>query len=111
MTTAERVYRLLLRAYPSSFRAAYRGEMEMLFRDRRRERHGAGFWGETASDVARSAPAERLEGWSGHRQTFTAGAEMMAGGVETQQLPPPVLAAGGAGFQGTAPNAQSVVPR
>lgn len=61
---AERIYRLLLRAYPADFRAKYGGEMLLLFRDQCRE-GGASlrFWSAVMSDVARSAPALRAESW------------------------------------------------
>jgi hypothetical protein len=67
MSTGERVYRLLLRAYPAEFRAAFGREMTQLFRDRRREEGGARFWGGIALDVVRSAPAQRWESWRGRR--------------------------------------------
>ncbi len=35
--SAERIYRLLLRAYPPDFRAEYEREMVLLFRDQCRE--------------------------------------------------------------------------
>lgn len=65
MSGAERTYRLLLRAYPADFRAAYGREMTLLFRDRRREVGAASarLWVEMTWDVARSAPALRLEAW------------------------------------------------
>jgi hypothetical protein len=71
MSAAERVYRLLLRAYPAGFRAAYGQEMLLVFRDQRRERGatGARFWAEVVWDVARSAPALRLEAMRGHGVT------------------------------------------
>ncbi|MGZ8455127.1 MAG: hypothetical protein ACXW61_01910 [Gemmatirosa sp.] len=76
MSAPERVYRVLLRAYPASFRTAYGREMTLLFRDqlndRRRasERRGearagvgayARFWAAVVWDVTRSAPALRLD--------------------------------------------------
>jgi hypothetical protein len=71
MSAAERAYRLLLRAYPAGFRAAYGREMVLVFRDRRRERGatGARFWAEMVWDVARSAPALRLEAMRGRGGT------------------------------------------
>jgi len=65
MSAAERVYRLLLRAYPPRFRAEYGREMTLVFRDRRREagRASARFWLEVLDDVARSAPALHVESW------------------------------------------------
>lgn len=74
-----RAFRLLLRAYPAAFRAAYGREMEQLFRDQWRDRRcgrrvgGAcgdaqetargtvGFWAAVLWDVVRSAPALRLD--------------------------------------------------
>jgi hypothetical protein len=62
VSAADRVYGVLLRAYPAAFREAYGGEMALLFRDRRRdEGGGAGFWAETVADVARSAFPLRVE--------------------------------------------------
>jgi len=69
MSTAERVFKLLLRAYPVEFRAAYGHEMLVLFRDQRRAGSGgARFWAECSWDVARSAPALRMESWQSRRQ-------------------------------------------
>jgi hypothetical protein len=63
--SAERVYRLLLRAYPPEFRAEYGREMVLLFRDQCRDSHvrTVGFWAAVIWDVARSAPALRVEAW------------------------------------------------
>lgn len=63
MSAAEWAYRLLLRAYPGGFRAAYGREMALAFRDQRREvgARGVRFWGAMVWDVARSAPALRVE--------------------------------------------------
>ena len=63
--SAERIYRLLLRAYPPDFRAEYEREMVLLFRDQCRESdvRTAGFWARVLCDVARSAPALRAEAW------------------------------------------------
>lgn len=63
MSADARIYRLLLRAYPPRFRAEYGREMELIFRDQRRGEGGTGpgFWGRTLWDVARSAPALRIE--------------------------------------------------
>lgn len=67
MSAAERIYQLMLRAYPPRFRAEYGREMEVLFRDLRRGDGGSGleFWGRTLWDVARSAPALRIEAMRG----------------------------------------------
>lgn len=61
--SAERVYRLLLRAYPTSFRSEYGGEMMLLFRDEYRRKNAAplGFWVAMVSDVARSATSMWVE--------------------------------------------------
>jgi hypothetical protein len=62
---AERIYRLLLRAYPPDFRAEYGPEMVLLFRDQCRDGdvRTLGFWTAVIWDVARSAPALRVEAW------------------------------------------------
>ena len=62
-TLAERVYGVLLRAYPASFRAAFGREMAIAFRDRSRARDvtRARFWFEIVSDLVRTAPELRLE--------------------------------------------------
>jgi hypothetical protein len=62
---AERIYRLLLRAYPPEFRAGYEREMVLLFRDQCQESdvRTLRFWGAVIYDVARSAPALRAEAW------------------------------------------------
>jgi hypothetical protein len=67
MNTGDRIYRALLHAYPSSFRATFGGEMAIAFRDRRREMRAAPFrfWLIMLLDVARSAPAQRLEASTG----------------------------------------------
>lgn len=63
--SAERIFRLLLRAYPPAFRAEYGREMVLLFRDQCRESdvQTLGFWATVVWDVARSAPALRVEPW------------------------------------------------
>jgi hypothetical protein len=63
MIPPERTYRLLLRAYPSRFRAAFGREMTTVFRDRRREMRASPvrFWAEILTDIARSAPVLRLD--------------------------------------------------
>jgi len=69
---AERIYRLLLRAYPPDFRAEYGREMVLLFRDQCRESdvRTFGFWAAVIWDVARSAPALRMESWRQSTQTM-----------------------------------------
>jgi hypothetical protein len=71
--SAERVYRLLLRAYPRSFRSEYGGEMMLLFRDEYRSRNAAalGFWITMVSDVARSATSMWLEELSARAKDYT----------------------------------------
>ncbi len=61
--SAERVYRLLLRAYPPAFRAEYEREMVLIFRDQCRDGdvRTLGFWVRVVWDVMRSAPALRAE--------------------------------------------------
>src|SRR2546427_9561950 len=63
--SAERIYRLLLRAYPPDFRAEYGRETVLLFRDQCRESdvRTVRFWAMVLSDVARSAPALRAAAW------------------------------------------------
>ena len=64
--SAERIYRLLLRAYPAEFRAEYEREMVVLFRDQCRDGdvRTIGFWKNVLWDVLRSAPALRIEATS-----------------------------------------------
>lgn len=61
--SGERWYRLLLRAYPPGFRTHYEREMVLTFRQCRRDAEGRAslFWLELLWDVARSAPALRLQ--------------------------------------------------
>jgi hypothetical protein len=60
---AERIYRLLLRAYPPDFRAEYGEEMVQVFRDQCRESEvrSLRFWANVIWDLARSAPALHVE--------------------------------------------------
>jgi len=78
--STERIYRLLLRAYPPDFRAEYGREMVLLFRDQCRESdvRTVGFWAAVIWDVARSAPALRAEAWRtpGRKNTRTMGVIM-----------------------------------
>ena len=55
--TAERVYRLLLRVYPSDFRSEYGHEMTLIFRDEYRMRGATAlaFWMSIAWDLTHSA--------------------------------------------------------
>ena len=71
--TAERIYRLLLRAYPPDFRAEYGRDMELLFRDQCQESdvRTLGFWARVFWDVACSASALRLEAWRGRGRENT----------------------------------------
>ena len=71
--TGERVYRLLLRAYPRSFRSEYGGEMMLLFRDEYRSRNAValGFWTTMVCDVARSATSMWLEVLSARAKDYT----------------------------------------
>jgi energy-converting hydrogenase Eha subunit B len=61
--SAERVYRLLLRAYPRDFRSEYGREMTLVFRDEYRSRNAAAlaFWLTMLCDVARSATPMWIE--------------------------------------------------
>jgi hypothetical protein len=69
VSAAEWAYRLLLRAYPAEFRAAYGREMTQLFNDRRRDAGAARtqFWAAMLADIAKSAPAMRFEEWAARR--------------------------------------------
>jgi hypothetical protein len=69
MSAADRAYRILLRAYPRTFRATYEDEMVLVFHDQRRERGAASarFWLEMVWDVVCSAPALRAEAWRRQR--------------------------------------------
>lgn len=69
MSAAERVFSVLLKAYPVEFRAAYGREMMLVFRDHHREAgtDALRFWSEIAWDVARSAPSLRLDEWRARR--------------------------------------------
>jgi len=71
--SAERIYRLLLRAYPPDFRAEYGREMVLLFRDQCRESdvRTLGFWAAVIADFLRSAPALRAEAWRMRAQQST----------------------------------------
>lgn len=63
---AERIYRLLLCAYPPAFRNAFGREMTQVFRDQCRMRGSTTaltLWMNVVLDVARSAPAIRIEAW------------------------------------------------
>jgi hypothetical protein len=66
--TAERWYRLLLRAYPAAFRAEYEREMLLAFRQCRQDavRPAAFFWAAMLWDIARSAPVLRLDAMRTH---------------------------------------------
>jgi len=77
--TAERVYRLLLRAYPPEFRAKYAHEMVLCFRDQCREGdvRSVGFWARVFCDVALSAPALRVEAWRGRGSVNTQTVEVI----------------------------------
>ena len=66
MTRSERVYRALLRAYPSTTRSAYGDDMAQLFADQLRDARGgtekAAVWARTIADMLLDAPRERLTG-------------------------------------------------
>jgi len=88
--SAERIYRLLLRAYPPDFRAEYGREMVLLFRDQCQESdvRTLGFWARVFWDVARSAPALRVEAWRkrGSENTQTVEVIMKIAGMLTVLL-------------------------
>jgi hypothetical protein len=72
LVVSNRLYNLLLTAYPAEFRREYGAQMAQVFRDRCREEQGraggnrrrAGLWRvwmETILDLARTAPEEHLQ--------------------------------------------------
>ncbi|MDQ6633305.1 MAG: hypothetical protein M3Z10_00935 [Gemmatimonadota bacterium] len=71
--TAERIYAVLLRFYPPAFRNEYGREMTQLFRDLYVGRGPVTltFWMTMVLDVARSAPALRVEAWGARRRENT----------------------------------------
>jgi hypothetical protein len=77
--SAERIYHLLLRAYPPDFRAEYGREMVQLFRDQCQESdvRTLGFWAAVIWDVARSAPALRVEAWRARASENTQTSEVI----------------------------------
>ncbi len=69
---AERVYRLLLLAYPVGFRRQHGDGMMELFLSRHQRiqsglRSRVQFWAEILKDLSATAPRERLEGWRKRR--------------------------------------------
>jgi hypothetical protein len=60
VTRHQAAYRSLLRLYPKTFRDDYGSAMSQLFGDRLRDR-GRMAWLETAPDLARTVPVQRLE--------------------------------------------------
>jgi len=75
MSRSERVYGMLLRAYPGEFRREYGPQMEQAFGDlyrEARERGGKGgialLWALTISDLARTAVAERSTPRADHEE-------------------------------------------
>jgi len=66
---SERIFSLLLWAYPSGFRLHYGREMRLAFRSRLRSVSGAApwtwlrFWFDTLADLVRAAPAQHLDAW------------------------------------------------
>jgi hypothetical protein len=63
MMAGERLYRLLLRAYPAHFRDSYEREMVLVFRNQRRDgaTRALSYWTGLVMDMARSAPREWRE--------------------------------------------------
>jgi serine/threonine protein phosphatase PrpC len=67
---SERVYRLLLRAYPRGFRQEYAAEMLLFFRDSYRERARQGplgllrLWGDLATDVVKTVCMQWIQAWA-----------------------------------------------
>jgi hypothetical protein len=71
--TAERVYGLLLRVYPSDFRSEYGREMMLIFRDEYRMRDAAAltFWVSMLWDVAHSAMSIWADVWFAEENQYT----------------------------------------
>jgi hypothetical protein len=67
MTFSERVYRVLLKAYPPGFRREYQGPMSQHFRDQLSLATSAGkllrFWVRIIADLFRTVPLRHLERW------------------------------------------------
>jgi hypothetical protein len=65
MSFSEKIYRILLRAYPCEYRRRYAEPMEQLFRDRLRNvktwADFAAFWWQTLADWVSSVPARYWE--------------------------------------------------
>jgi hypothetical protein len=67
MTKAERLYRMLLRLYPASFRSEYAADLEQALRDRSAEHRHAGAVGRlrlawfVAGDLLRSLPSAHMQ--------------------------------------------------
>jgi putative ABC transport system permease protein len=85
-STGERLFRMLLRAYPREFRERYRDDLVAFFHeDRRHPRYGSGplrslhFWTTTLRDLARAAAQERFGGQPSTRHGHQAPAEVVAG--------------------------------
>lgn len=70
MSLSEKIYHILLRAYPRHYRSVYAEPMEQLFRDRLREVHSvagvAALWMRTLADWAVSVPTQYWEGPTPH---------------------------------------------
>jgi hypothetical protein len=70
MNFSEKAYRVLVKAYPSHYRARYAEPMEQIFRDRLREKRTfpgrALLWMRTLADWAVSVPARYWEGPTPH---------------------------------------------
>lgn len=70
MSFSEKVYRILLLAYPSHYRSIYAEPMQQLFRDRLREVHSISalstLWARTVADWAVSVPKQYWEGATPH---------------------------------------------
>lgn len=71
MGLSEKVYRVLVKAYPAHYRARYAEPMQQLFRDGLRDAHTfaerAALWMRTLADWAVSVPARYWEGATPHR--------------------------------------------
>ena len=77
--TAERVYRLLLRVYPSGFRSEYGREMTLIFRDeyRMRDATALAFWISAVWDVTHSAMSIWVDSWIARGKNYTRTVEVV----------------------------------
>lgn len=86
MSRSERVYRLLLLAYPGEFRREYGEQMEQAFGDLYRVKRGekggiACLWMRTIVDVIRTVVAQRIMSRTNHREAVMQGRRLAVIGI------------------------------